>query len=398
MKRCPACAEEIQDAAVKCRYCGEAVAEGGESLLAGVAAAEIKLRTLLLDLPTYGRELAAVARAPLGYFARAGARGDPLKRAVAFMLQGITLGFVLLTMGTALPELLTRVVALNPMVVSPEYLARSRAVQAALPPALAETWFEQSELILITRVVPDAHFRLVIDRLRALAKDEPAVLELAVRGRVGERPRSAGRARVTEFLLALDPRMGRLWHETGQITRGMVADVLPRYRLKPHVDFLIRNALAWYVACALIAVGLAARTRPPGKAPVFALGARLVGVLAPAVQALVAVGALYPVATLPAYVTLMSAWALEGSPGPLGLFSHGVVPFEILLLVVARGLLWLGPTVFAIAAFSAGVRAAYQVSRRQAVMVAAVGVLVALAAMDVAAGLVALVLAPTGLL
>lgn len=40
MKRCPACAEEIQDEAIKCKHCGEFLAKKSESSTAGISVLE----------------------------------------------------------------------------------------------------------------------------------------------------------------------------------------------------------------------------------------------------------------------------------------------------------------------------------------------------------------------
>lgn len=342
-----------------------------------LAEAEIKLSTLILDFGSYRRRFSSILKAPLGYFHRfERADAKQLRQGVTFMLQGITLAFLIFTASWSLPRAVAGYAATRGGSSDHVYRERWQLLSRTLPADLRKTWREQEELMLALRVLPEDRFRLMLERLADLKQHNPELLIVAVDGSLARGERFGGRGYILTFFLALDPRGGALLHDTWQLTSiGM------KRELPPHVDFLLRNLLLWWLTGFLVS-RLAGDRRTP-----FAIAALLVGFLSPLYQAYTTLVHLYLAATLPAYIR-------HASLGVLG----GVFPFENLLLAGAR---MLGPAVlvgFAVAALAAGLRSACGVSRERAWTAAALGTGLALGFAEAATFVLTLVLAPTGLL
>jgi len=350
-----------------------------------LAEAEIKLSTLILDFASYRRRYSRILKSPLGFFRRfERADAAQLRQGVTFMLQGITLAFLVFTASWSLPRAVAGYAATHAPLIggSRNELAalrgRLQRLNETLPADLTQTWREQEELMLALRVLPEPRFRLLLDRLADLKVSNPELLTLAVDGSLARGERFGGRGYILTFFLALDPGRGALLHDTWQLT-----SVGPKRELPPHVDFLLRNLLLWYLTGFLVSrlVRTADRRTP------FAVAACLVGFLSPLWQAYTTLVHLYLAATLPAFIRHAS----------LGLFGE-VFPFENLLLAAVRTI---GPAVlvgFAVAALAAGLQSACGVSRNRAWTAAALGTGLALGFAEAAMFVLTLILAPTGLL
>jgi hypothetical protein len=184
------------------------LAQPDASFANALADAEIKLKTLILDFPAYARQLKKFIKAPRQYFLQ---RDYPnaanVKPSLACMLQGITLSFVIFTVGWVAPQSLAGFWAVNVPLLSGsraelgDYAKRVNDVKRVLPQSLVEAWFEQNELMLAVRILPEDKFQRLLERLHALSAQEPRLLEDAIKGTWTFGSRLGGRGYIVSFLL-----------------------------------------------------------------------------------------------------------------------------------------------------------------------------------------------------
>jgi hypothetical protein len=226
-----------------------------------------------------------------------------------------------------------------------------------------------------------------------LAVEDPELLSLAIDGSLTHGDRFGGRGYILIFFLALDAQTGPLLHQTHQLTYAG-----PQYKLKPHVDFLLRTVLLWLLTCAFIARLMPGATSNDGRRTIFLMGAYLAGFLTPIVQGFNTLLHFYLAFTLPAYIHEVSQLITGAGQTELGLLSGGVFPFENLALGVVRGVTPLLFVALAMGALAAGIQRAGGVSRARAWIMAGLGIAAGLGLTEGVAYLLVLILAPTGLL
>jgi hypothetical protein len=373
--------------------------EKSDSVFRELAGAQIKLSTLL-DFPDYARRFVEILKSPVGFFRTfSGAGKSEFKSGITFMLQGITVSFVIFTMGWALPRTIANFVATNVTLISGSqaglatYIQRVQDINRTLPPDLAKAWREQGELMLVTRAVSADGFNALRQRIGALAQEDPELLKLAIDGSLTHGDRFGGRGYLLTFFSALDPVKGKLLHQTYQLVYAG-----PQYQLQPHLDFLLRTVLFWYLTCFAAARVLRISQVARDDKTVFEVGAYLLGFLNPLFQAFDALVHFYLAATLPLYVSKASDLMTGAGGIELMQLSGGVFPYENLILGTVRIVAWLVFAAVAATLLATGIQSAYRIGKAKALAIGSLGLAIGLGATEVLTGLVVLILAPTGLL
>src|SRR5262249_51369868 len=248
------------------------------------------------------------------------------------------------------------------------YIQRVQDINGTLPPDLAKAWREQGELMLVTRAVPADAFNALRQRIGVVAQEDPELLKLAIDGSLTHGDRFGGRGYLLDFFSALDPVQGKLLHQTYQL-----AYAGPQYHLQPHLDFLLRTLLMWYLTC--FAAGRVLRVSANGRddKPLFVAGAYLVGFLNPLVQGFDALVHFYLAAALPLYVSKASA-LMTGTGGiELTQLSGGVFPYENLILGTVRIVVWLAFAAVAATGLGLAIQSAYRIGRAKALAIGTLG-------------------------
>jgi len=105
-----------------------------------LAEAEIKLSALILDFASYKRRFSRILKSPLGLFRRfARADAGQLKQSVTFMLQGISLAFLIFTASWSLPRAVAGYAATHGGSSLDVYRERLQLLNATLPADLTKT-------------------------------------------------------------------------------------------------------------------------------------------------------------------------------------------------------------------------------------------------------------------
>ena len=369
------------------------------SVVSALADTSVNLKSWLLTLPEYGRRWADIFRSPIEFFRAPPVTTDAdFKKSIAFLLQGVTLSFIVLTMGRALPQSIATFAAVNLPLISGsrmdliQYAQRVDAIGQALSPELRRSWLQQGELMLAVRVLPEERFTVLLERLRELSTEKADLLSLAIDGSLMQAERFGGRAYLLSFFTALNPHAGPLLYQSYQ-----VAYAGPRYALQPHVEFLLTTLLFWYLACAIAARLLPLATGSARHA-VFAVGALVCGFLYPLYQAFNTLLRFYLAVTLPIYIPMASQVLSEPPPPGLLEFSGGVFSYENLMLALVQVIVSLALLGAAASALTMGVRAVIPVSKQRAVTASIAGLVLGLGATEAAMRLLVVILVPTGLL